>query len=703
MISHLTQKRYLPIIIYTSVSIIVLGRLLFPGFVLTLDMVFSPNGTDINVSDWFYGLDTQVFGGLPFSLLLKGLASIIPMWIIQKVILFLILFLSGFSAHWFCQSKNQTGKYFAGLLYMLNPFVYVRFMAGHWLLLLGYAVAPFAIKAMVSFIDEQTLKNTIVMTLLITLVAVFSSHMVILVLFVFVVILSVGFVRHRGEPGKRMKTAKGVGLASAVFFVLNVFWIWPILTSHSILSEITREDLYAFTAKSWGTGPTVLFSIASMHGFWRGGYRYISDIVPFWYVIYGLILFVTVYGFIRRFRDKHIGLLVIALTVVAVLALALGTGVSTPYFSGFFEFLFNRIFFFRGFRDSQKFVALLALSYSYLGGIGVGELFLAIRRKKKAFANAFIVFVLVAVPVYSINMLDGFNGQLRSTWYPFEWTEVNKFLDAQEGDFNVLFLPWHWYMTFSWSDDRIMNPAESFFDRKIIQGKNIEIGTIETQSPRPEQRYIGFLMEHRNQIENLGMFIAPLNIKYVLLAKEADFKEYGFVDKQKDLKLVFENSRLSVYENLHPIAAVYHTDNIRQIKDWEELLEAFKSGGSDTMDFAILMNNHSNVVTPSTFYPLRYSRISPIKYEVQCPEKGFIILSVPYDEGWELDAAGSLPNLGVTNAFYVPGSGSYTVSYGRFRVLLVAYLLSAISFSFTIIMLAFSGTRTERRKERHLT
>lgn len=128
----LGNKGLLPVLIYSLVSIIVLWGLLAPGYVLTLDMVFTPNGSDINVSDWSYGLETWLFGGLPFFLLLiEGIGSLVPMWVIQKIILFFTLFLAGFSAHHLCPAKNQLGKYFAGLIYMLNPFVYVRFMAGH--------------------------------------------------------------------------------------------------------------------------------------------------------------------------------------------------------------------------------------------------------------------------------------------------------------------------------------------------------------------------------------------------------------------------------------------------------------------------------------------------------------------------------------------------------------------------------------------
>ena len=33
---------------------------------------------------------------------------------------------------------------------MINPFVYLRFMAGHWLILLAYSITPFVVKSIIN-------------------------------------------------------------------------------------------------------------------------------------------------------------------------------------------------------------------------------------------------------------------------------------------------------------------------------------------------------------------------------------------------------------------------------------------------------------------------------------------------------------------------------------------------------------------------
>jgi hypothetical protein len=353
--------------------------------------------------------------------------------------------------------------------------------------------------------------------------------------------------------------------------------------------------------------------------------------------------------------------------VVAIISLILATGISTPYFSGFFEFLFNNLFFFKGFREPQKFVGLLVLAYAYLGGLGVDELHKKLKdvkgRKnidKNRIAIILLVgFALISPALYSANMFFGFNGQLRTVDYPEEWYEVNKFLNSRESDFNVLFFPWHGYMKFSWTDRIIMNPASGFFDRPVIRGENIEVGPIETQSPKPTQHYIHFLLNHKDEIENFGELVTLLNVKYIILAKEVDYKEYDFLYNQRDLKVVLDNSRMTVFENQHKTAKIYWVKDIMHINSWEGLLKG----------------------TPPECIPSNYIQLSPIEYEVEVPfNDGYVVLTEPYNEEWRLNGEKPVPNLGLTNAFYVEKPGTYKICFQKFNILLTYYLISLTTF-----------------------
>jgi hypothetical protein len=160
-------------------------------------------------------------------------------------------------------------------------------------------------------------------------------------------------------------------LGIPIALLLNFFWLVPLfLSDGSKISEIGVSHLYAFAPD--GSVFNAMYSMASMHGFWRQGYVYAKDIVPATQWLFIPILFFSVHGFMKNYRDQEIGYIVKGLGSTWIIALLLGVSVSGP-FPGLMEWLYLNVPFLRGMRDSQKFVALLVLVYAYLGGLGVKD------------------------------------------------------------------------------------------------------------------------------------------------------------------------------------------------------------------------------------------------------------------------------------------------------------------------------------------
>lgn len=133
------------------------------------------------------------------------------------------------------------------------------------------------------------------------------------------------------------------------------------------------------------------------------------------------------------------------------------------------------------FRDSQKYVALLCLAYGYLGGLGVVEISKELGQQRKnslKVAGIVLITIMLLTPLgYSFAMF-GFQGHVATTDYPQRWYQANEYLNQDEDDYNVLFLPWHLYMDYSWlpsRDKRLANPAWQFFDKPVVAGDNIEV------------------------------------------------------------------------------------------------------------------------------------------------------------------------------------------------------------------------------------
>src|SRR5690242_11575962 len=108
--------------LYVLVAFVVLMPLLRPGFILTLDMVFTPHLPMPDVTSSSYA----------FHALLHFLNLLIPADIIEKCLLFAILLLSGIGMHRLIRllvAKGRPGEwgiYTASLFCMLNPFTYSR-------------------------------------------------------------------------------------------------------------------------------------------------------------------------------------------------------------------------------------------------------------------------------------------------------------------------------------------------------------------------------------------------------------------------------------------------------------------------------------------------------------------------------------------------------------------------------------------------
>src|SRR5690606_7555434 len=101
-------------------SLAILLPLLLPGYILTLDLVFTPH------LPWPHELTNTYL----LEAILWLTNQILPGDVIEKIVLFLILLLSGVGMHRLVVSVKvrgippeswRWGLYFAGIFYMVNP------------------------------------------------------------------------------------------------------------------------------------------------------------------------------------------------------------------------------------------------------------------------------------------------------------------------------------------------------------------------------------------------------------------------------------------------------------------------------------------------------------------------------------------------------------------------------------------------------
>ena len=222
-------------------------------------------------------------------------------------------------------------------------------------------------------------------------------------------------------------------------------------------------------------------------------------------------------------------------------------------------------------------------------------------------------------------------------------------------------------MDFGWinnTNKRIANPAKYFFDKEVISGTNAEIGDVYREVNTPEQIYIDSLLDKRDNITDMGKLISILNIKYVILTKESDYKKYFFLLNQTDLELVKQTKNLYVYLKIKiDVSKIYQTDDIDNIG-------AQKVG-------------------------LSYEQLNPVKYRLEDNRsKKYIVFTEPFSKDWKSGGKAPLQAYGVVNAF--ENSGKEIIFERFYRINLPAYVISILTFIGLILI--YPGLEKRKNK-----
>ena len=464
-------------------AVVVLWQLLLPGYVLTLDMVFGP-------SHVFY-MPQGFLDTLPLSYLIYGLSLVVPAWVVEKVMLVALFFLLFYLPLRFFprELKSPQGewvKYFAAVMYAVNPFVYERFLAGQWAVLFAYAFLAPLLYVLLAFLSAPRRSNALLLVAGLLLIGVFSLHALVMsILFVGLAIVIEGMrLLWRREKGRVIALAKGAALVAVVFLVVSSYWLVPLFVSHtSAISGFGSADNAAFmTAPDEYLG--TIGNVALLFGFWGEAYpwslKFISpkDVVKFVPAALALLALIAI-GAVASLRTRTSRRVAMLIALFAALALVFSVGVADGPFRGINDWLFSHVYLWRGFRDSEKWSMWLALAYAYLGAVGAGLLVEKLTPRLRIYAMTVLLFVPI---MYCVPLVGGFAGQIKPVWYPRSWYQVNDVLKTVP-DCRAISLPWHLYHSLSFDNDILAaDPSAAFFDCTIVSSQLADIGAIDVRA-----------------------------------------------------------------------------------------------------------------------------------------------------------------------------------------------------------------------------
>ncbi|MFH7873401.1 MAG: hypothetical protein QW449_02540, partial [Candidatus Aenigmatarchaeota archaeon] len=251
-------------------------------------------------------------------------------------------------------------------------------------------------------------------------------------------------------------------------------------------------------------------------------------------------------------------------------------------------------------------------------------------------------------------------------------------------------------------DKRIANPARTFFEKPIISAENIEAGGIYSQTSNAILRYIELLLSKSSEIDNFGELISLVNVKYILLTKEVDWKNYLWLKDQKDLEIVKETENFIIFKNNKYRGKIYIAKDILKAENWEDILRISKYEDISKLVFSKEDKNKEYKNYECNDVSIEYKKISPIEYEINLILKNtenksdskskrvcLVVFSSRYSSNWMSNKSNSINILDIANAFEVEieenNRENLKIFYKNF--LHNFYLLSVFAF-FILVFIA---------------
>ncbi len=541
------RARYAPWLYYLAITLLILLPLLVRGFVLTLDMVFTPHIAAPKGVDNTYA----------FTSLLHALNYILPADIIQKLILLSIFFFGGLGMHRLhdClvnrrSTQNTIGAYAAGTFYLFNPFVYSRFMAGQYLVLLGVMLLPWVGMHAAKLVRHPTKHNAYRAAAVTTLLGIVSIHLFAVALLMSALCAVVAGIVLRKKLKRHKQLLRMSGLSLGIVGIASSYWLLPLVTGIGKTAEsvagFSRVDQQAF-ATTGGSLPLQLVSVLRLMGFWadgRGLYLLPNEMLDYWPLLSMLIIMLVILGAYRLSLRKQLSNRILLACVGVAAVCATGFGIN---------WLGRHMALFGGFREPQKFVCIVAIGYAVWFGEGLqyihaqAKKYLSQHPIWPSHSLSVLTIIAVSLPLlWTRALLWGAAGQLYTTHYPTDWYKVADMLhDAGSPD--AVFLPWHEYMQFDFAGRIIASPATAFFGSNVYTSKDPELGQLPPESGDEKTIALDPILKQATFHDPTQQLLRQ-NIRYIIVAKQKGYLDY----RLHGATILFDGDSIQLYTITRP-------------------------------------------------------------------------------------------------------------------------------------------------------
>ncbi|OGE42624.1 hypothetical protein A3B45_00245 [Candidatus Daviesbacteria bacterium RIFCSPLOWO2_01_FULL_39_12] len=324
---------------------------------------------------------------------------------IERIILITILLLGTIGIWKLAESIKLSifGKFISTLFYLINTYIILLIDGGQLSVGLAYAFLPLSFFAVEKSIGGRLFKK-ITAGLSISILGFFDFRFIYILALLCLIRFFYQFIFISGKDRLLWITnwiKLGV-ISSLILIGLNAYWLFPFANA-----PISQTTFSFFTQSLFQSFGNIAHSILLLSPHWfKNIFGQISALRGEFILIPILVLLAP----ILRTRDRNVGFWII----VAVLSIFLSKGSAEP-FADVYQWLFKNVPFFSLFRDSSKFLTLVALSFAILLGVTTDEVMRGVGKYRKIklaifFALLFFLITLIS-PVFLFQMTGTFTEQ----------------------------------------------------------------------------------------------------------------------------------------------------------------------------------------------------------------------------------------------------------------------------------------------------
>jgi len=469
--------------------------------------------------------------------------------------------------------RDSLSAFISSLFYILNPWVFDRFLSGHFNVLTAYSLVPIALLTIIKVNKKKiTLANSLLTSLLCGFILRANWHIGIFLIFILIAFRTYRILLNKPDFKRILNEGITIFFILGLIILINLDWL-PYTLWHG--PEFIGgyyppiEEFYALSKNS------DILNVLMFNSYWAQSVeKLFVDIFgsgllySFWQLSPFILLTLSLLPLVKRkMHNQQIGKIYYFFALTFLCGVILSNGAKAP-FGELNVWLFQNVPFFSIFRDPNKFVYLMILSVSVMLGVSVSVLKGAIRigkfrlsfRKIVTFLAISSIFLNSGVVLINLKPSTADRIAIQTVVFPKEYEELYNFLksDPDYPNYRIAILPPYVTMeNFSWSELYVHNPL-----RTVPIVPFIIVDDVRNPSFVNDYAWHVFRLVYTNKTTKIGSLFAPLSVKYFIVQEDAEppplsntqvflsKDETKILNAQEDLTLVYSEGTIKIYRNL---------------------------------------------------------------------------------------------------------------------------------------------------------